>query len=82
MVESIALALFLKKIQIAFIAVGILFVSALSIYNLPWDRVELETLVNSIRKLKPLTFKTQWIDTATGSAADIDCTMQKVQKGH
>ena len=82
MVESIAFALLLKKIQIVFIAVGILFVSVLSVYNLPWNRVERENLANSIRKLKPLTFKTQWMDTATRSAADIECTLQKVQKGH
>lgn len=82
MVESIAFALFLKKIQIVFIAIGILFVSVMSVYNLPWRTVDWETLVKAIRKLKPLTLKAQWIDSATGSAADIECTMQKVQKGH
>ena len=81
MIESIAFALFLKKVQIVFIAIGILFLSVISIYNLPWDGVEWKNLVNSIRKIKPLTFKTRWIDTAT-SATDIECTMQKVQKGH
>ena len=80
MIEGIAFALFLK-IQIAIIAIGILFVSALSIYNLPWDRGEWNTLVNTIRKLKPLTLKARWIDTAAGSA-DLECTIQKVQKGH
>ena len=82
MVESIAFALFLKKIQIVFIAIGILFMSALSIYNLPWDRAEWEFLAIAVRKLKPLTLKTRWIDTAAGSATDIECAMQKVQKGH
>ena len=81
MVESIAFALFLKKIQVVFIAIGILFVSVLSIYNLPWDREEWGCLVNAVRKLKPLTLKTRWIDTAA-SATDIECTMQNVQKGH
>ena len=81
MVESIAFALLLKKIQIAFIAIGILLISTLSIYNLPWGRVEWKNLLNAIRKLKPVTLKTRWIDTAA-SATDIECTMQNVQKGH
>ena len=82
MIETIAFALLLKKIQIAFIVVGILIMSSLSIYNLPWSNLEWENLVKSIRKLKPLTYKSQWIGTASSSAADIECTMQKVQKGH
>ena len=81
MIESIALALLLKKIQIVFIAIGIVFMSALSIYNLPWDSIEWEIQLNAIRKLKPLTFKTRWIEKAT-KAADIECAIQKVQKGH
>ena len=44
MIESIAFALVLKKIQIALIALGVLVASALSIYNLPWGGVEWETL--------------------------------------
>ena len=82
MVESIAFALLLKKIQIGFLALGILFVSALSIYNLPWETDEWEHLVNSVRKIKPLALKKRLIDTAAGSATDIECAMQNVQKGH
>ena len=81
MVESIAFALLLKKIQIVFIAMGILLMSALSIYNLPWNSKEWESLLNSIRNLNPLALKTRWLDTVT-SSADIECTMQNVQKGH
>ena len=40
MIESIAFALVLKKIQIVLIALGIVVASALSIYNLPWEGVE------------------------------------------
>ena len=42
MIESIAFALVLKKIQIALIALGIVVSSAFSIYNLPWDGLEWE----------------------------------------
>ena len=72
----------LKQAEIVFIAVGILFVSALSIYNLPWGAMEWETLVKSIRKIKRQTFRPQWMDSAASSAVEIDCTIQKVHKGH
>ena len=82
MIESIAFALFLKKVQIVFISVAILFVSALSIYNLPWDNDEWENLLNSVRKIKLSTFKVQLLSTSAGSTADIECTIQKVHSGH
>lgn len=72
MIESIALALVLKKVQIALIASGIAVASALSIYNLPWDGVEWETLNNAIRKLGSVSFRLPWMHQTVGSSVDIE----------
>ena len=72
MIESIAFALVLKKIQIVLIALGIVVASTLSIYNLPWEGVEWETLTSAIRKIKPVAFKLPWIGRSVGSSVDIE----------
>lgn len=40
MMESIAVALMIKNIQIVFIAASVLIASILSVYNLPWSDIE------------------------------------------
>ena len=72
MIEGIAFALIMKKVQIALIAFGIIVSSVLSIYNLPWDGVEWEALSSAIRKLKPVAFKIPWIDRSVGQSVDIE----------
>lgn len=72
MIESIAFALVLKKIQIASIALGVLLSSALAIYNLPWEGVEWETLANAIRKVKPAALKLSWMDSSVASSVDME----------
>lgn len=72
MIEGIAFALIMKKLQIALIAFGIIVSSVLSIYNLPWDGVEWETLSSTIRKLKPVVFKVPRIDKSVGPSVDIE----------
>jgi len=52
MMESIAVALMIKNIQIVFIAVSVLIVSILSVYNLPWGDIEwteFRTTMNSVK---------------------------------
>lgn len=72
MVESIAFALLVKKLQIGMIGFGILLASVLTVYNLPWnkDGEEWETLVSAIRKLKTVSFrtfwKTKWVENKMG----------------
>ena len=73
MIESIAFALIMKKVQITLIAFGIVFSSVFSIYNLPWGGVEWEALSTAIRKLKLVAFKVPWIDKSVGSSVDIEC---------
>ena len=77
MIESIAFALVLKKIQIALIALGILVASTLSIYNLPWDGVEWETLTNAIRKVKPAALKLSWMNSSVASSVDMENKKKK-----
>ena len=77
MIESIAFALVLKKIQIALIALGILVASALSIYNLPWGGVEWETLTNAIRKVKPAALKLSRMNSSVASSVDMEGINQK-----
>lgn len=74
MIESIALALVLKKVQIALIALGIMVASALSIYNLPWDDAgaEWETLNNAVRKLSAVAFRLPWMHQTVGSSVEIE----------
>ena len=72
MIEGIAFALIMKKVQIALIAAAIIVSSVLSIYNLPWDGVEWEALSSAIRKVKPVAFKVPWIDKSVGPSVDIE----------
>ena len=76
MIESIALSLVLKKVQIALIASGIIVASALSVYNLPWDSVgagaEWKTLNNAVRKLSAVVFRLPWMHQVIGSSAEIE----------
>ena len=72
MIESIALAMILKKIQIALIAFAVVVSSVLSVYNLPWNGVEWETLQNAIRKVKPVALKLSWMDQHVGSSVDME----------
>ena len=72
MIESIAFALVLKKVQIALVASGVVVASALSIYNLPWDGAEWETLNNAVRKLSAITFRLPWMHQTVGSSVDIE----------
>ena len=50
MIESIALTLLMKKLQIVFIAAAIIVASGLAIYNLPWGEAEWSTLRKSMHR--------------------------------
>lgn len=51
MEETILYALYLKQLQLAFIAICILTASILSIYNLPWRELEFAEVVSSVTDL-------------------------------
>ena len=72
MIEGIAFALVMKKVQIALIGLAIIVSSVLSIYNLPWTGVEWEALSSAIRKLRPVGFKVPWIDESVGPSVDME----------
>ena len=49
MEETILNALYLKNLQLAFIAICVLISSVLSIYNLPWGEIEFEEVTAGIK---------------------------------
>ena len=64
MEETILQALYLKQLQLAFVAACILLASALSIYNLPWSEVEFSVVTSNASGLRQkiyqrLIFKTR-----------------------
>lgn len=49
MTDAIAHTLFYDNLQIAFVAIGLVVACVLSIYNLPWEKVEWNRLMNAMR---------------------------------
>jgi hypothetical protein len=51
MEETILYALYLKNLQLAFIAVCVLVASILSIYNLPWSELEFAEMTSGFKSV-------------------------------
>ena len=58
MIESIAMALMIKNIQIVFVAICVLVASALSVYNLPWGDIEWTEFRTAMGSIKGKIFST------------------------